>query len=311
MVKRWAASACALAAVAVLGAQSPASGPLALVRENTTVKISNHVYVIPDHNGGFVPNIGIVVGTQASLVVDTGLGPVNAQTVLREVAKVSRGSTLYVVSTHYHPEHAAGEMTFPDAATIIRARVQQQDIDELGSETLVRFRGFSSLVEELLVGVEFREADTIFEREHELDLGGVRVRLLALGPTHTRGDTMVFVEDDGVLLAGDVVMNERFPVFSSPASSVTTWLGVLDELAPLHVSQVVPSHGAMGDASLIDEQRAYLETLQMHVREQKDAGRSVEETTELLTSELQARYPGWTGSIWIAGAARAAYREAP
>ena len=189
-----------------------ADGQRGLVRDGITVKISEHVYVIPDQNMGLVPNIGIVVGSRATLVVDTGLGPVNAQTVLREVAKVSQGSGLYIVSTHYHPEHAAGEMSFPDGARVIRARGQQQDIDELGTDSLVRFRGISPLIEELLVGVDYRDADTIFDREHELDLGGVRVRIMALGPTHTRGDTMVFVEEDGVLLAGDVVMNQRFVV---------------------------------------------------------------------------------------------------
>ena len=158
-----------------------ADGQRGLVRDGITVKISEHVYVIPDQNMGLVPNIGIVVGSRATLVVDTGLGPVNAQTVLREVAKVSQGSGLYIVSTHYHPEHAAGEMSFPDGARVIRARAQQQDIDELGTDSLVRFRGISPLIEELLVGVDYRDADTIFDREHELDLGGVRVRIMALG----------------------------------------------------------------------------------------------------------------------------------
>ena len=154
-------------------------------------------------------------------------------------------------------------MSFPDGARVIRARAQQQDIDELGTDSLVRFRGISPLVEELLVGVDYRDADTIFDREHELDLGGVRVRIMALGPTHTRGDTMVFVEEDGVLLAGDVVMNQRFLVLISKASSVAVWLDVLDELRRLDPARIVPSHGAMGDGSLIPEQREYLQRVQM------------------------------------------------
>ena len=288
-----------------------ADGQRGLVRDGITVKISEHVYVIPDQNMGLVPNIGIVVGSRATLVVDTGLGPVNAQTVLREVAKVSQGSGLYIVSTHYHPEHAAGEMSFPDGARVIRARAQQQDIDELGTDSLVRFRGISPLIEELLVGVDYRDADTIFDREHELDLGGVRVRIMALGPTHTRGDTMVFVEEDGVLLAGDVVMNQRFLVLMSKASSVAVWLDVLDELTPLDPARIVPSHGAMGDGSLIAEQREYLRRVQTRVREHKASGRSADETAALVTDELRTAYPDWAGDRWIDGAARSAYREAP
>ncbi len=309
--RRVAAVAAGCLLAAGVAAQSPAGGPDALIREGIVERISEHVYVIPQNGVRLVPNVGIVVGSRATLVVDTGLGPINARTILREVARVRRGPDLYVVSTHYHAEHAAGEEAFPASATIVRARSQQQDIDELGAEGLLRFRTFSPLVEELLSGVRYRAADVLFEREHVLDLGGVRARLLALGPTHTRGDTMVHVEGDGVLLAGDVVMNRQFPVFVGPASSVAAWRAVLDELAALEVRRVVPSHGPHGEGALIDEQRTYLEALDAQVRGLKASGRSVDETAELVTSAMRAAYRGWTGERWIGAAARTAYREAP
>src|SRR5689334_8277347 len=96
--------ACALtvaAAGAVLAAQAvapaargPAQPPL--VPSGVTVKLSPHVYVIPDGNVPLVPNVGIVVGSKATLVVDTGLGPTNAKTVLSEVAKVSKNRTMFL-----------------------------------------------------------------------------------------------------------------------------------------------------------------------------------------------------------------------
>jgi len=54
---------------------------------------------------------------------------------------------------------------------------------------------------DLLKGAEFRKADTTFDKEYLLDLGGVRVQM-AVGPTHTRGDTAFFIEPDGVLFSG-------------------------------------------------------------------------------------------------------------
>ena len=298
------------ALAAAVGAQ-PFGGSEGLIREGSVERLSAHVYVIPDNGARLVPNVGIVAGSRATLVVDTGLGPINAQTILREVARLRRGPDLFVVSTHYHAEHAAGEAAFPASATIVRARAQQQDIDELGAEGLLRFRTFSPLVAELLSGVQYRPADVIFEREHVLDLGGVRVRLLALGPTHTRGDTLVYVEEDGVLLAGDVVMNRQFPVFIGPTSSVAAWRAALEALAALDVRHVVPSHGLLGDGSLIGEQRTYLQTLNAQVRGLKAAGQSVDDTAERVTGAMQAAYPGWTGARWIGAAARSAYREAP
>ena len=77
------------AAVAPVGAQR---GPLPdpAVRENVTVKVGPHTYAIPDGNVALVPNIGIVVGNRATLIIDTGLGRQNGEVVMREVAKVSR-----------------------------------------------------------------------------------------------------------------------------------------------------------------------------------------------------------------------------
>ena len=55
------------------------SQPPPLVQENKTIKVSDHVYVIPDGRVNLVPNIGIIVGSRATLIVDAGMGPRNGQ----------------------------------------------------------------------------------------------------------------------------------------------------------------------------------------------------------------------------------------
>src|SRR5262245_16384606 len=97
-----------LSIVFAAGAIAPALGQGAqpadpLVKEGATVKVGPHTSVIPDGNVPLVPNVGIVVGSRATLVIDPGLGRRNGETVLREVAKVSRNTELYIASTHFHP----------------------------------------------------------------------------------------------------------------------------------------------------------------------------------------------------------------
>ena len=160
-------------------AGQPASGPPAapapLVRENATIKVSAHTFVIPDMSVGGVPNVGIIVGNRATLVIDTGLGEKNGETVLREAGKVSKNSELYLATTHFHPEHDLGASAFPAGAKMIRSRDQQKDIDEFGLELAKTFSARSPAMAELLKGAQFRKADLFFDREHELDLGGVRI----------------------------------------------------------------------------------------------------------------------------------------
>jgi glyoxylase-like metal-dependent hydrolase (beta-lactamase superfamily II) len=299
---------CFVAAGAMLAAQQRGQGPPPLVKENATVKVSEHVYVIPDDRVPVVPNVGIVVGSKAALVVDTGLGPRNAQAILREVAKVSKNTEMYLVTTHFHPEHAAGSSAFPPTAKFVVSRAQQKELDELGLEMNARFAGFSPLNAELLKDVQFRRPDILFDREHTLDLGGLRVRLLSLGSMHTRGDTMAFVESDRVLFAGDVVMNRTFLAFGQTGSA-QTWVDVLGQLNALRPTTVVPSHGPNGDASIIEEQRAVLLALQGRVRELKAQGKSADETAQVLTTEFQGKYPDWTGSNRVGGAVRSIYAE--
>jgi glyoxylase-like metal-dependent hydrolase (beta-lactamase superfamily II) len=286
------------------GAGAPATPPL--VRENATEKISDHVYVIPDNSVSMVPNIGIIVGSRGTLVVDTGLGARNGQTVVREMQKVSKTSELYLGTTHFHPEHDLGAGGFPPTTKMIRSQDQQKEIAEQGLATAERFKAFGQLNAELLEGAEFRKADISFDREYVVDLGGVRVRVLALGYNHTRGDTAFFVEPDGVLFSGDVVMTALPNVGNATVRQWLASMGVFEKLQP---RRIVPSHGPMGDASLIATYKTLLQTVQSRAGELKKQGRTLEEATATISAELQAKYPN--GGARLNGTIRAAYVEAP
>ena len=130
--------------------------------------------------------------------------------------------------------------------------------------------------------------------EKVLDLGGVRARLQWIGGgTHTNGDTIIFVEGDGVLFAGDLLMSRRYLTFASPTSSIRAWLDSYDKLEPLRPSHIVPCHGDMGDGSLIEINRKCLRELQARAAALKREGKSLEEAAELITTEFRARYPDW------------------
>jgi glyoxylase-like metal-dependent hydrolase (beta-lactamase superfamily II) len=295
----------------VAAAQGPAQWHVPLVKEGATVKISEHVYVIPDFKVGMVPNVGIVVGSRATLVVDPGMGFKNGQVVLREVQKVSQGPDIYIVNTHFHPEHTTGEAAFPPSAQVIRAAAQQQDVDEMGMQWVERFRQRSPEIDDLLKGVTFRPPTEIFEKEKGLDLGGVRVRLIRLGPGHTRGDTVVFVEGDRVLFSGDLAMKNLFPAFATPQSDSRTWLASLDQLAGLQAMQLVPAHYEITDGSAIDGYRSYLNALQSRVAALKQQGKSSEEAATLLAAEFKQQYPTWDQPGRVQAAVAAVYKELP
>lgn len=145
-----------LTLTAFFAQRGPAADPL--VKAGVTVKVAAHAYVIPDQNVGLVPNVGIVVGSRATLVIDPGLGRRNGETVLREVAKVSRNTELYIASTHFHAEHTTGYAAFPDSAKYVNSKVQEDDFEQGGMQMVQMFSGRSPATAEILKDARRRVA---------------------------------------------------------------------------------------------------------------------------------------------------------
>ncbi len=280
-----------------------------LVQEGATVTLGPHTYAIPDGSVTLVPNVGIVVGTRATLVIDPGLGRRNGEAVLREVAKVSRNTELYVASTHFHIEHTLGYLAFPASAKYVNSTVQEAEFAEGGLPQVKVFSGFSPAAADLLTDAARRTADITFDREHTLDLGGVRVRMVVVGPTHTKGDTGFFVEGDNVLFTGDVVMNTSF-VAAGQVSSVKAWLAAFDLFEAMKPTTIVPAHGEIGPGSIIAANRTAMQRIQARTRELKMQGRSADDAAATVRTELTALYPTWARANSVAAASRSAWREA-
>ena len=282
--------------------------PPPIVKTEGLRQISPHVHIIPDNSVPAVPNVGFVVGDRAVLVIDTGLGPPNGAAVYEMAKKLGGSKTIYLVTTHVHPEHDLGAQAFPATTTLIRSTAQLKDIAESGLQLAKIFAGRSAVHAELLKDADFRKADVTFENEYDLDLGGVTARLSAMGANHTIGDTIVWVESERVLFSGDIAMRFQ-PVFASPHSTRRQWLASLDRLEALKPAIIVPSHGPTGDGTaFISGYRAYLVEVRDRTEAEKKAGRSVEQAVETVTAAFGDRAPD---KARLAGAVRAAYAEAP
>jgi glyoxylase-like metal-dependent hydrolase (beta-lactamase superfamily II) len=273
--------------------------------ENSVTRVSEHVHAIM----GF-PNIAIVVGNGATLVVDTGMGARNGATIVREVEKLTKNPKLFLTTTHFHPEHAMGEQAFPAHTVLIRAAVQQQELDQRKTEYIERFSGMSPQNKELLKDVKLRPPDVVFDREMKLDLGGVTARLLWLGPAHTRGDELIFVEPDSVLISGDIVQAKLVPNMPNEDASPKNWIAILDKLEPLKPRIVFPDHGELGDASLIAKERAFLVELQTRALELKAKGKSVEDAGKQMAAEMKGKYPDWASMGPVPNVVKRIYAEA-
>jgi len=276
-----------------------------LLSEDNVKRVSDHVYVME----GF-PNVVYVVGSRATLVVDTGLGERNGVTVMHAEQKLAKGPILYLTTTHYHSEHTTGEQAFPASTIIIRNTVQQEEMTKGVGAHMDAFRKMSAQNLDLLQNVKFRPPDVLFDREAKLDLGGVTARLFWVGPAHTKGDELIFVEEDSVLIPGDIVQKDVFPIMPNADASVKGWLSILDNVEALHPKFIVPDHGAaIVDASQIQTERAYILALQARALELKKQGVSADDAGKTITAELKVKYPDWPNPNNVAGEVLRVYEQ--
>ena len=276
-----------------------------LLSDDNLKRVSDHVSVLE----GF-PNVVFVIGSRATLVVDTGLGERNGATVMRAEQKLAKGPILYLTTTHYHSEHTTGEQAFPANTIIIRNTAQQEEMDKSVGAHMDAFRKMSAQNLDLLQNVKFRPPDVLFDREAKIDLGGVTARLFYVGPAHTKGDELIFVEEDSVLIPGDIVQKDIFPIMPNADASLKGWLAILDNVEALHPKFIVPDHGApIVDASQIGTQRAYFLALQARALELKKQGVSVDDAGKTITAELKAKNPDWPNPNNIAGEVTRVYEQ--
>ncbi len=275
-----------------------------LLPEHAVEHVSTHVYVIR----GF-PNVGIIVGDKGTLVVDTGLGTRNGTRVAQVARGLStNGQRLYLTTTHFHPEHASGQAGFPADTLVIRNHVQQDELESDGERMLTLFRSRPQF-RELLQGAGIGRADILFDRELDLDLGGVHAQLRYFGAAHTRGDEITFVPEDGVLLPGDVVQNQISPNIICGSCSPRQWIAVLDRVAPLRPKLIIPDHGGFGGVELIAQERAFLVDLQNRAMTLKSQGRSAVDAGRLIGEEFAHRYAGWQSLNNVPQSVERAYQD--
>src|SRR5260370_468997 len=173
---------------------------------------------------------------------------------------------------------------------MVRIGLEQEEMNIRVAAYLDWVRGMSAHNKDLLQDVKFRPADILFDREMKLDLGGVTARLFYLGAAHTRGDMLIFVQEDSVLLPGDIVQQKIFPTMPNEDSSVKNWLAILDQLQALNPRVIVPDHGAaLTDVSEIGKERAYLLDLRARASDLKRQGVSVDHAGKQMTHEFHTK----------------------
>jgi glyoxylase-like metal-dependent hydrolase (beta-lactamase superfamily II) len=242
------------------------------------------------------PNVGCVVGETAILAIEARATPVMAQRwidVIRTFTALPFGD---LVLTHYHAVRVLGAAAF-SARRIIATTKTAELIDERG---LADWASEQGRMPRLFQGAEtipgLTHPTLTFEEQMTLDLGDRMVELRYLGRGHTSGDLVVWLPEERICFAGDLVEAQAAPYMGD--AHIDDWSGpTLDAVAELGADQLIGGRGpvvrgtAVGQA--IDDTRAFLRTTLDGTHSVKERGGSLKEAFELVHGQLAPRYAGY------------------
>jgi quinoprotein relay system zinc metallohydrolase 2 len=238
--------------------------PLVEVAAGVLVRVGALEDFTPANLGG-IANLGLVVGTRAAAVIDTGGSDADGRRFLAAIRARTDLPIAYVINTHDHPDHIFGNSafeglgaTFVGHERLVRAMAERGPLymDNMRRNLGAACAGTHRVPPTVLVP----EATPL-----ELDLGGRRLHLRAWPTAHTGCDLTALDRGSNTLMAGDLVFMERLPVDDG---SLDGWLGVLDRLAAVPADRVVPGHGPASAPwpAALDAERGYLVWLRASVR---------------------------------------------
>jgi glyoxylase-like metal-dependent hydrolase (beta-lactamase superfamily II) len=196
-------------------------------------------------------NAGFVVTGDGVVVFDTLGTPSLADAMLREIRKVTQAPIRIAIVSHYHADHYYGIQVFKDAGAEVWAHQGARGI--IGSEAArERFEQRKDILRPYVSDAlqRFYEPDRWLDGDTDFKLGGLHFRLRHVGPAHSAEDLALYVDEDGVLYAADLVFKGRVPFVGDADSKL--WLAALDKLIAFDAKILVPGHGEASTEPMAD-----------------------------------------------------------
>ena len=252
-----------LALLAILG--WAATGQAQPAQTLTPIQLSPAVWYVQGlsalgspANQNFISNAAFIVTTQGVVVIDALGSPALAQQLIAAIRQVTPQPISHVIVTHYHADHIYGLQVFKALGARILAHRAARSYLHSDTARLRLQASRQELAPWIDASTELVEADQWLDADHELLLGGLRLQLRHMGPAHTPEDLVVYLPQERVLLAGDLVFRARIP-FVGQADS-RRWIQALDNLLVLDARLIVPGHGPVSESAREDMQltRDYL-----------------------------------------------------
>ncbi len=238
--------------------------------EIRTEKVADGLYVLFGIGG----NIAVSIGEQGVLIVDDQF-PELMPKIEAAIAKVGGKGVDFAINTHWHFDHAEGNLALGPAGTWIVSQANSREM--MQRENVIN-----------LVSVKYRQQaypenalPVISYDDHmRFHFNGEQIDLIHPGPAHTTGDTAVIFRTSNAVHLGDVFNNTGYPFIDVDSGGeidgmIVFCRAVLKELSP--DATVIPGHGPITDVPALERYVEMLQTVRDRIAAEIAKGATLEE----------------------------------
>ncbi len=222
-------------------------------------------------NSGHNNNLSFIVTTAGVVVVNSGAAYVLAEALHNEIKKITDVPVRLVVTENGQGHAMLGNSYWREQNVPILSHVDAyEEFHNNSFQILERMKRYN---------LEKSENTTIalptdtFVNKKLLTIGGMKIEILYLGPSHSPGDIVVWLPDLKLVISGDMAFHERLlPIF--PETDTLGWIKTWnDKFEKLGANYVIPGHGHPTNMSQVRKYtHDYLVHLRNAIREHLDNG---------------------------------------
>jgi glyoxylase-like metal-dependent hydrolase (beta-lactamase superfamily II) len=278
----------ATAGAALLAGSAAAASPRDGSRDETAraVEIAAGVYMVQGASGevdsgnlGRIGNAGFIVGDTGVVAIDTGTSYRHGAALLASIRRVTNKPVRVALITHTRQEFLFGAAAYREQAIPLRMHREAAALMQARCERCLKTLR-QVLGDDAMQGTAMFKPDQEYEQSHVIDMIGRRIQVLYYGHSSGPGDVAVLDVQSGVLFAGGLLDQLRIPDVQD--SDLEGWTRALQALRGLPIKAVVPGHGPVASAKVIDSVERYLAQLQARVLDLLRTGAALSEVPDAL-----------------------------
>src|SRR5580693_6099374 len=288
------AKAVVLAALAIAVANSNSAAQGAQATQPTALTfalkpLGHGVYAaIDDAKGEAGANAGFIIGDDGVAVIDTFENPDASKQMLAEIRKLTQLPIKFVVNTHYHIDHVAGNSLFQQNGAVVFA---QRNVRAWIHTENLKFFGKDIKAEDRTMVEMLGAPDAVYDSGVTLFLGSRRIDVRVF-PGHTGGDSVVFIPDANVVFTGDLFWRNTLPNLIDATTSA--WIPTLNAVtAAAPNATYVPGHGDVGTAEDVKNFRDYLAFLREQIAAVVQQNKSGDDLVNAVLPAVTEKYGKW------------------